>query len=63
MHAVCCNVAALAVASLYYYWRSYHAAQAAQDRTLRQRVAYMLWVMAGHADDAAPEEAGAAHAV
>jgi hypothetical protein len=41
-----CNVAALAVAVLYYIWRGYHQARHARERVLRERVAYMLWVIA-----------------
>ena len=47
MELLCCNAAALAVALLYYLWRSYHQARMARARVLRERVAYMLWVMAG----------------
>jgi hypothetical protein len=46
MHTVLCNFSALAVATLYYYWRSYHQAQQHRLRLLRERVTYMLWVMA-----------------
>jgi hypothetical protein len=50
MHVYCCNAAALAVATLFYYWRSYHGSVAQRERTVRERVAYMLWAMAGHVD-------------
>lgn len=46
MQMLCCNVAALTVALLYYMWRSYHQARMARQRVLRERVAYMLWVVA-----------------
>jgi hypothetical protein len=49
MHAICCNMAALAVAGLYYYWRSCMTT-ALQDRSLRERVACLLWAVAAHAD-------------
>jgi hypothetical protein len=45
MQPIVANVAALAVASLYYLWRSHHQAQQRRQR-LCQRVAYMLWVAA-----------------
>ena len=45
MQPIVANVAALAVASLYYLWRSHHQSQQRRLR-LRQRVAYMLWVAA-----------------
>lgn len=49
MHLLCCNVAALAVAGLFYCWRGYHF-QALQEQILRQRVAYLLWMTAFRAD-------------
>ena len=45
-----CNAAALAVASLFYSWRSYHAIQGQRERLLRQRVARLLWAMAAQVD-------------
>jgi len=39
MQTVYCNLAALAVASLYYYWRAYAGTHFQQQRTLRERVA------------------------
>jgi len=50
MPTIACNVAALAVASIFYTWRAYRLAQLHRHRTLRERVAYMLWVMANTAD-------------
>ena len=50
MEMLCCNVAALAVALLYYTWRAYHQARLARRRVLRERVAYMLWVLADRMD-------------
>jgi hypothetical protein len=47
MHVICCNVAALAVASLFYGWRAYSVAVMDQEQVLRQRVAYLLWCVAG----------------
>jgi hypothetical protein len=46
MNLLLCSLAALAVAGLYYSWRDYHGARERRHRTLRERVAYMLWVMA-----------------
>jgi hypothetical protein len=46
MHMICCNVAALSVACLFYVWRSYAAGLVCRERTLRERVTYLLWVMA-----------------
>ncbi len=46
MPTVVCGAAALAVAGIFYTWRSYHDMIAHKQRTLRERVTYMLWVMA-----------------
>ncbi len=48
MLTICCNLAALTVACLYYSWRHFADKHLLRDRVLRERVAYMLWVMAGH---------------
>jgi hypothetical protein len=49
MQPIVTNVAALAVASLFYLWRAHHRA-CQQRRHLRERVAYMLWEMAQRMD-------------
>jgi hypothetical protein len=46
MHPMAGSIAALAVASIYFVWRRYLQFQQRQERTLRERVAYMLWIMA-----------------
>ncbi len=46
MQTIVCNFSALAVATLYYYWRSYRQHQQLQRQVLRERVTYMLWTMA-----------------
>jgi hypothetical protein len=46
MQVICCNLAALAVAAIYYTWREYAWTQLRRDSILRERVTYMLWVMA-----------------
>ena len=40
------NLAALMIAAIYYAWRDGYAVRKSQSRTLRERVAYMLWVAA-----------------
>jgi hypothetical protein len=50
MPILCCNIAALAVTALYYVWRAYDKARTAKARVLRERVAYMLWVVADRMD-------------
>ena len=46
MPTILCNFAALAVAGLFYTWRAYHGARLQRTQALRERVTYMLWVMA-----------------
>jgi hypothetical protein len=46
MPALYGSVATLAVASIYYVWKVYVQVQGQRDQVLRERVAYMLWVMA-----------------
>jgi hypothetical protein len=50
MPILCCNFAVLAVTALYHVWRAYDKARAAKARVLRERVAYMLWVVADRMD-------------
>jgi hypothetical protein len=47
---LCGTAATLAVTSIYYTWRAYHYVLTQRHRSLRERVAYMLWVMAQQAD-------------
>ncbi len=49
MQPIWCNVAALAVALIFYLWRTYRHLLLRRQRQLRERVAYMLWVMAQRA--------------
>lgn len=46
MATIVCNAAALAVASLFYCWRSHYLTRVEQRRKLHERVAYMLWMAA-----------------
>ena len=57
MPTLLCNVAALMVAGLFYSWRAYSLGQVRRLRTLRERVAYMLWVMAQAIDSSAVRKA------
>jgi hypothetical protein len=50
MPVICSGLATLAVASIYYAWRAYDQARQEQERSLHERVAYMLWVMAQQAE-------------
>jgi hypothetical protein len=40
------NVAALTIAVIYYTWRDLCQGPQRKEQALRERVAYMLWVMA-----------------
>ena len=46
MQPIWTNVAALAVASIFYTWRAWQQVHCRRNQVLRSRVAYMLWVMA-----------------
>jgi hypothetical protein len=46
MQPIVPSLAALAVAAIFYTWRAWQQAQTRRERLLRERVAYMLWVMA-----------------
>lgn len=43
-------VPTLAVAAIYCLWYRAYQVQLRQQRTLRERIAYMLWCAAGEAD-------------
>jgi hypothetical protein len=48
MSAFVYAVSAMSVALLYSTWRAYHEKLLERHRQLRERVAYMLWVMANN---------------
>ena len=54
MYAIVSNVAALAVAALFYLWRSHYEARRQRLRLRRQRVAYLLWVLAERVEEHDP---------
>ena len=60
MPNVICGLAALSVASVFYAYRAYVDHLKVRERTLRERVTYMLWVMAGASGEgtAAPALSG-----
>jgi hypothetical protein len=47
MAALATTFPLLAVSSIYCLWRAYLVDRLRRERTLRRRVAYMLWVAAG----------------
>jgi hypothetical protein len=49
MQAIFCNLAALAIANIFYWYRQYAQDQMQREQTLRERVTFMLWVAANHA--------------
>lgn len=46
MQPIVANMAALAVAMLFYLWRAHFQGQQRRQRRLCERVAFMLWLMA-----------------
>jgi hypothetical protein len=48
MSEIVLAVSAMSVAYLYCSWRSYHEQISLRHRQLRERVTYMLWVMANN---------------
>jgi hypothetical protein len=50
MQAFYTSYMALAVSTIYILWRNYSSARMQHERTLRDRVTYMLWVMANQGD-------------
>ncbi len=46
MQPIVTNMAALAVAMLFYIWRAYFQGQQRRHRLLCERVTFMLWIMA-----------------
>jgi hypothetical protein len=51
MSIVFCGSCALTVAVIYYVWREYNARLQDRQKVLRERVTYMLWVMANGATE------------
>ena len=49
MNVVAYAASALSVAIIFYGWRAYHQRMTGQQKQLRERVTYMLWVMANSA--------------
>lgn len=43
---LCCQIAALTIAGLYYVWRDMLRMHARDSRLVRERVTYMLWIAA-----------------
>jgi hypothetical protein len=50
MQPIWANLAALAVAVIYYAWRAHQQTRLRRRLLLRERVAYLLWVTADHAE-------------
>jgi hypothetical protein len=46
MSVMVCAVTAMSVALIYSNWRTYEQKNVNRQRLLRERVTYMLWVMA-----------------
>ena len=56
MQAVLMSLPTLAVSTVYCLWNVYRMAYCQRSRKLRERVAYMLWVMATQIDGTSPAE-------
>ena len=54
MSIVVCAASALSVAALFYAWRAYRDRILLRHKQLRERVTYMLWVMATNGTQFAP---------
>lgn len=46
MQVAYCNLAVVSIAAIFYGWRNYSHVYLNRQRILRERVTYMLWVMA-----------------
>jgi len=55
MHPLVGSIATLAVSIIFYTWQLYSQIRVQKQRTLRERVAFMLWVMANEDEDATCE--------
>ena len=51
MPNIICGLAALSVATVFYAFRAYTDHLKVRERTIRERVTYMLWVMANRIGD------------
>ena len=54
MQPIMGNVAALAVAVIFYVWRAYQHVRIQQQQALRERVAYMVWMAADQVGECQP---------
>ncbi len=46
MNPIVCQLATVAIAALYCTWRMHHRGLLRKERLMRERVTWMLWVMA-----------------
>ncbi len=51
MNPLWSSVAVLTVSALYYAWKEFHFKTRNREEVLRERVAYMLWVMADQVEE------------
>jgi hypothetical protein len=58
MQPIWLNVAALAVALIFYLWKSHRQILERRRRAVRDRVTYMLWVMAEEQEGAEAQTVG-----
>ncbi len=50
MQVAYCNLAVVTITAIYYAWRRYAQTLQQSQRVLRERVTYMLWVMANETE-------------
>jgi len=46
LQAVCCPLAAIGISGLFAAWTRFQQRRSAHTQTMRERVAYLLWVAA-----------------
>jgi hypothetical protein len=63
MSALFPSVSTLAVSIIYCVWQAYRRSCDRRERTLRERVAYLLWVMAHRVKDGKKSEQNGAACV
>ena len=51
MSLLVCSIALLAVTVIYLFWRSYLQSLERRQSALRERVTYLLWIVAGAEED------------
>lgn len=61
MQPIVTNLAALAVAMLFYLWRAHFQSQQRRHRLLCERITFMLWIMAERIKGSDPSVSAIGH--